>query len=154
MGPIGVQEMVMIFLVALVLFGPKKLPELGRLLGKGLSEFRKAKNELKATFETHLNELDREVRLSDPQSKTAADYSPSRYSHPYDEYGRSSYDSSYTEPPAIAPAEAPAPVTEANVAHEAPAAAESAPVAGTVPRSNGFHAADRVSPSTEEEHAI
>ena len=49
MGPIGAQEMILIFLVALVLFGPKKLPELGRLLGKGLTEYRRAKSELKST---------------------------------------------------------------------------------------------------------
>ncbi len=63
MGPIGVQEMMLIFLVALVLFGPKKLPELGRLLGKGLTEYRRAKSELKSTFETHLRELEREANV-------------------------------------------------------------------------------------------
>ncbi len=39
MGPVGVQEMVVIFLVALVLFGPKKLPELGKTIGKGSPSF-------------------------------------------------------------------------------------------------------------------
>ena len=51
MGPIGLPEMMALFVIALLLFGPKKLPELGRTLGKGLSEFRRAKNELKATLE-------------------------------------------------------------------------------------------------------
>ena len=37
MGPLGMQEMMLIFLLALLLFGPKKLPELGKLLGKGLT---------------------------------------------------------------------------------------------------------------------
>src|ERR1700733_2430096 len=60
MGPVGVQEMVVIFLVALVLFGPKKLPELGKTLGKAITEFRRAQSELKATFETHMRELERE----------------------------------------------------------------------------------------------
>ena len=39
MGPVGVQEMIVIFLVALVLFGPKKLPELGKTLGKRSRSF-------------------------------------------------------------------------------------------------------------------
>ncbi len=60
MGPVGVQEMVVIFLVALVLFGPKKLPELGRTIGKALSEFRRAQSELKATLDHHMRELERE----------------------------------------------------------------------------------------------
>src|SRR5579872_292759 len=60
MGPVGVQEMIVIFLVALVLFGPKKLPELGKTIGKAITEFRRAQSELKATFETHMRELEKE----------------------------------------------------------------------------------------------
>jgi TatA/E family protein of Tat protein translocase len=60
MGPVGVQEMVVIFLVALVLFGPKKLPELGKTIGKAITEFRRAQSELKATFDTHMRELEKE----------------------------------------------------------------------------------------------
>jgi sec-independent protein translocase protein TatA len=60
MGPVGVQEMVVIFLVALVLFGPKKLPELGRTIGRAISEFRRAQNELKATLQHHMGELEKE----------------------------------------------------------------------------------------------
>ncbi len=60
MGPVGWQEMVIIFIVALVLFGPKKLPELGRTLGKAITEFRRASSELKATFEREMQTLERE----------------------------------------------------------------------------------------------
>ncbi len=60
MGPVGVQEIVVIFLVALVLFGPKKLPELGKTIGKALTEFRRAQSELKATLEHHMSELEKE----------------------------------------------------------------------------------------------
>src|SRR6266566_84288 len=60
MGTLGVQEMIVIFLVALVLFGPKKLPELGRTIGKALTEFRRASNDLKATFEREMHTLERE----------------------------------------------------------------------------------------------
>jgi len=61
MFTVGAQEMVVIFLVALVLFGPKKLPELGRTIGKAISEFRRAQSELKSTFETHMRELEKET---------------------------------------------------------------------------------------------
>ena len=60
MGPIGWQEMMMLFLLALVLFGPKKLPELGRMLGKAITEFRRAQSELKSTFEREMQNLERE----------------------------------------------------------------------------------------------
>ena len=60
MGPVGWQEMVIIFIVALVLFGPRKLPELGRTLGKAITEFRRASNELKSTFEREMQQIERE----------------------------------------------------------------------------------------------
>lgn len=136
MGPIGVQEMIGIFLIALLLFGPKKLPELGRMLGKGLSEFRRAKNELKNTFETHLHELEREARLSEqPKQLPAANttnYSSVSYPYPYDEVGTQqtpevTHSIATTYVPEIA-----AP-TENGTAYSNGAS----PVNGTVPRSNG-----------------
>ncbi|HSR53173.1 MAG TPA: twin-arginine translocase TatA/TatE family subunit [Acidobacteriota bacterium] len=51
MGGLGFGEIVVIFVVALVIFGPRKLPELGKSLGKGLAEFKKASNELRRTWE-------------------------------------------------------------------------------------------------------
>lgn len=45
-GPIGTQELIIILVIALVIFGPKRLPELGRSLGKGIKEFKKSTNEL------------------------------------------------------------------------------------------------------------
>ena len=61
MGPIGMQEMVVIFLVALVLFGPKKLPELGKNIAKAITEFRRAQSDLKATFEREMHALEKET---------------------------------------------------------------------------------------------
>jgi sec-independent protein translocase protein TatA len=61
MGPIGAQEMFVIFIVALVLFGPKKLPELGRTIGKALTQFRRASADLKASFEREMQNLERET---------------------------------------------------------------------------------------------
>lgn len=61
MGPLGWQETVFIFVLALLIFGPKKLPELGRTVGKALTEFRRASGELKATFNREMSSLERET---------------------------------------------------------------------------------------------
>lgn len=60
---LGVPELIVIFVIALIFFGPKKLPELGKSIGKGLAEFKKASNELR-------NTLEEEVRLDDQKQKT------------------------------------------------------------------------------------
>jgi TatA/E family protein of Tat protein translocase len=54
MGSLGFAELAFIFVLALLIFGPKKLPEIGRTLGRGMAEFRKASNELKRTLNTEL----------------------------------------------------------------------------------------------------
>jgi sec-independent protein translocase protein TatA len=51
---LGVPELIFILLLALLIFGPKRLPEIGRTLGKGMSEFRKASNELTRSLNTEL----------------------------------------------------------------------------------------------------
>jgi TatA/E family protein of Tat protein translocase len=64
--------MVVIFFVALVVLGPKKLPELGKTIGKGLREFRKASDDLKATWHDHLREVEtpvHEIKQSLEQTK-------------------------------------------------------------------------------------
>ena len=53
-GSIGGPELILIFLVALLIFGPRKLPELGRMVGKGLGEFRRAANDLRVSLETEV----------------------------------------------------------------------------------------------------
>jgi sec-independent protein translocase protein TatA len=59
MGSLGYQEIIVIFILALIIFGPRKLPELGKTIGKGLAEFKKASNELKQTWEDEVR-LDKE----------------------------------------------------------------------------------------------
>jgi TatA/E family protein of Tat protein translocase len=54
MGPIGMPELVIIFVVALIIFGPRKLPELGKSLGRSINEFKRASNELKNTLEDEI----------------------------------------------------------------------------------------------------
>ncbi len=54
-GSLGMPELIVIFVIALVIFGPRKLPELGRSLGRGIAEFKKATNELQSTLEQEIN---------------------------------------------------------------------------------------------------
>jgi sec-independent protein translocase protein TatA len=148
MGPIGMPEMVAIFVIALLLFGPKKLPELGRTLGKAITEFRRASNELKATFESHLSELEKENQsIKESLSPyTAPDYSSSySYDNEY-QYDSDHQLSGSTESSASQPTTASATATQ-----DAPASRdeqEAAPhVAGTVARSSTYptethHASD------------
>ena len=65
LGSIGMPELIIIFVIALIIFGPRKLPELGRSLGKSLAEFKRASNELRST-------LEEEIRLEHQQKPVAA----------------------------------------------------------------------------------
>jgi TatA/E family protein of Tat protein translocase len=60
-GPIGMPELIVIMVIALIIFGPRKLPELGRSLGRSLNEFKRASNELKHT-------LDEEIRIEEQRT--------------------------------------------------------------------------------------
>ena len=53
---IGIQELGIVLVVALLVFGPRRLPELARTLGKGMAEFRKASTELRRTVNLELND--------------------------------------------------------------------------------------------------
>jgi len=55
-------EMLFLLLLAFLLFGPKKLPEIGRKLGRGLAEFKRASNELKGQLENEMRLLEAEDR--------------------------------------------------------------------------------------------
>jgi Tat protein translocase TatB subunit len=64
MPSLGMMELVIIMVVALIIFGPRRLPELGRSLGKSLGEFRRASNELKST-------LEEEIRMEEVKEQRA-----------------------------------------------------------------------------------
>jgi len=66
MGSLGLPEIIFILVLALLIFGPKRLPEIGRTLGKGMAEFRKASNELKRTINTELS-LDADEQTPHPR---------------------------------------------------------------------------------------
>jgi len=92
LGPLGIPETIFIFVLALLIFGPKKLPELGRTIGKAMTEFRRASSELKATFDREMNAIERETELKEvTQAYNSETYNYDSY---YDSgaYGHESYD--------------------------------------------------------------
>ena len=74
MGSIGMPEMLVILVIALIIFGPRKLPELGKSLGKSLAEFKRASNELKST-------LEEEIKVEEQQNAKRA--APARRCRPH-----------------------------------------------------------------------
>jgi len=60
MGNLGMPELIFIFALALLILGPKKLPELGKQLGRGLGEFKRASNDLKRSLEEEVEKATRD----------------------------------------------------------------------------------------------
>jgi TatA/E family protein of Tat protein translocase len=79
-GSLGVPELLLIFVVILIVFGPRRIPEIGRTLGKAMGEFRKATDDLKSTIE-------REVRLE--ELKKVAPPTMSELTTPFESVSRS-----------------------------------------------------------------
>jgi TatA/E family protein of Tat protein translocase len=79
-GSIGMPELIIIFVIALIIFGPRKLPELGKSLGRSLNEFKKASNDLQ-------NTLEQEIKLEEQKEqreKEAAVRTPEPEPQPVD----------------------------------------------------------------------
>jgi len=124
-GSLGVPELLLIFVVILIVFGPRRIPEIGRTLGKALGEFRKATDDLKSTIE-------REVRLE--ELKKIAPPTLDSFMTPPEAVSRTEPDAEETFPPspaasiaapdAVAADAAPADVTPPDVA---PVAVEAEP---------------------------
>lgn len=70
-GSLGFPELIVIFIIALLIFGPKKLPDIGRSVGKALGEFRRATNELKNTLEEEVRLEEQKRELKDLQADLA-----------------------------------------------------------------------------------
>jgi len=101
MFDIGLQELALIFVIALLVFGPKNLPQLGRSLGRAMREFRRASDEFRSTIETNLkiNELD---PIPDPTPVTAPSEpvtEPAATAEPLPESVLSPYDAQPTPVP-------------------------------------------------------
>ena len=73
-GSIGMPELIIILVIALIIFGPRKLPELGKSLGRSLNEFKKASNDLQNTLEQEIKieEQKEQVKKNQDEEKTAS----------------------------------------------------------------------------------
>ena len=101
MGPLGPEEMVAIFILALLLFGPKELPKLGKTIGKAMTEFRRAQSELKSTFNREMQNLERETGIKE---LTATTFNSNSYNYDHSSYDTSYYDGSYNSTVTTTPA--------------------------------------------------
>ena len=75
-GSIGMPELIIILVLALIIFGPRKLPELGRSLGKSLGEFRRASNELRSTLEEEIRVEEQKAPASQSGTPSEVPYTP------------------------------------------------------------------------------
>lgn len=66
LGPIGMQELIIIFVIALIVFGPRKLPQLGKSLGRSIAEFKRASNELRNTLEDEIRVEETRKEILEP----------------------------------------------------------------------------------------
>jgi sec-independent protein translocase protein TatA len=69
-------ELILIFIVALIVFGPKKLPEIGKSLGKGLAEFKKASDDFKQSIQREVDGLKEEAKIENPVATISAAVAP------------------------------------------------------------------------------
>jgi len=93
--------MVAIFILALLLFGPKELPKLGRTIGKAMTEFRRAQAELKSTFNRSMQDLERETGIKE---LTATAFNSNSYNYDTSSYDTTYYDGSYNSTVTTTPA--------------------------------------------------
>jgi TatA/E family protein of Tat protein translocase len=152
MGPLGWQETIFIFVLALLIFGPKKLPELGKTIGKAMTEFRRASSELRSTWDREMASIERENQqiaeaAQDVQNQIASstydyDYNSSYYDSSYDygygsesgASGSASADTSTVGATATEGAEQSVDASSSTELPAAEAAVEGTQVAGTIPR--------------------
>ena len=143
MGPLGYPEMIFIFFLALILFGPKKLPELGRTVGKALTEFRRASTELKSTFDREMKALERENEsLNTSLKEVTNNFSLNEHQYDYSSYydGSAPYGSVSQESLASSPT-----TTSASAPQGAESTALAAPV---VPALGAAESVPPVQPAT------
>lgn len=151
MGPLGMGEIVVLFVLALLIFGPKKLPELGKTFGKGMAEFKRASNELKTTFQREMDNIEHETKdvkalardVSSDINTSYYDDNEDDYYSDYD-YGKSSNASSSSS------SGEPAGSSEAGGANADAAPSEHGPVNGSADGAAEAAVADLASPQESE----
>ena len=106
MGGLGMPEIMIIMVIALIVFGPRKLPELGKSLGKAMNQFKRASEDFKQTWEQEV-EVEKTKTSVAASSESSSNYdshsgydSGSSYDHSYDA-GHYPYDSTAPEQPGV-----------------------------------------------------
>jgi Tat protein translocase TatB subunit len=110
-GTLGGPELILIFVVALIVFGPRKLPDIGKSLGKMMAEFRRASNEFKSTIESEVEaeKIRESMRIAPPRVDPVSSSSAAATGDPYGE--PPAPEPQPAEPPPAEPAP-PAPVPD------------------------------------------
>ena len=110
---LGMPEMIFIFLMALIIFGPKKLPEIGRQIGRALNEFKRASNEFKSQIESEISGMDVPETRFDLRDLTNKILPPVAVP-------RGTVTAGPVQPEAVPPSEAPAPSADLDKVANAP----------------------------------
>jgi TatA/E family protein of Tat protein translocase len=132
-GSLGVPELLLIFVVILIVFGPRRIPEIGRTLGKALGEFRKATDDLKSTIEREVR-LEELKKITPPTLESFTDSFAESPSTPFESVSRT--EPSAPEPVQTEPAVEPdATVQTAVTAPDGPGATAPAGPGATAPAS-------------------
>ena len=126
-GTLGGPELFLIFVVALIVFGPRKLPEIGKSLGKMMAEFRRASNDFRNTIESEVeaDKIRESMRIEMPRFDEP---SPSKPAEPA---------VTPASPPEASPGDAPPPGGEIHAGGTGPETGPGEPVAETVSREHG-----------------
>ena len=145
MGPLGIPETIFIFVIALLMFGPKKLPELGKTIGKAMGEFKRASSELKETFEREMQTIERETApIREDLQKQLDDVNTTAHDYNYYDshgYGNDAYHDSYESYSSDGGSSTPDPAATSQIADTVSASATqgadnqvtTASIEGTVP---------------------
>jgi TatA/E family protein of Tat protein translocase len=72
-GSVGTPELIVIFIIALIVFGPRKLPELGRSLGRAIAEFKRATNNFQETLEDEVRREEARAAVKPPAAPAQTD---------------------------------------------------------------------------------
>ncbi len=96
-GSLGGPELIVIFIIALLIFGPRKLPEIGKVIGKGLSEFKRATLDFKKSLETEVEEETKGLKEAKDELKAAGEEVKGSFEQTVREYDRKIDE--YTEAP-------------------------------------------------------
>lgn len=116
MGGLGMQELIIIMVIALIVFGPRKLPDLGKSLGKAMGQFKRASEDFKRTWEQEVDLEKTRSSIAESSSSPSTSYDENHHSYDgsYDPYNS---DYGYNAP-SDAPGNGEAAATE-TVPHEA-----------------------------------